>query len=210
TLDQIQKSRRDCVKFFRQWQKAVGVHGRDAQWYDLGSIRGMYYSLLLGVALIPVTVLLGFLFRFWAVPLGAAAMAILVLSFLIPHRTAQGEVKARQWKAVGKYLSTEQYRSLQSHDLLGRISRYMVYGGVLGLSSKAYGELAAMVPEGQRGTYISWYAHSAGGGSAADFGSAFSAMVATTSSSMSSASGSGGGASGGGGGGAGGGGGGAG
>lgn len=209
TLDQMKKAHGSFTKYFGQWQKMVGNKGKAAGWYDRASIRGMYYSLALGLGLIALTAALAYPFRIWVVPLGATGVTVLILSFLIPHRTAEGETKARQWRAVGKYLRAYQFRNQSGQDFLGRISRYLVYGAVLGLSPKAYGELAGLVPEAQRGTYLYWYVPGGGGLAPDAFGAAFSSMVATATSSMSSASGAGGGASGGGGGGAGGGGGGA-
>ncbi len=137
---------------------------------------------------------------------------VLLLSLLIPHRTAEGETRARHWKAVQKYLKTHEFRNTDRQSLLNQISQYLVYGVVLGLAAKYYKELAAYIPEGAQGTYVPWYVyhgHGTGEFSPAAFGEAFSSMITTTTSTMSSASGSGGGASGGGGGGAGGGGGGA-
>ena len=166
----------------------------------------MYYSLALAGSMVALAVVAMIFIGPWGLILGGAAIAVVVLSFFIAHRTAEGETKARHWKAVQKYLKKYEFRSADRSDLLSRISTYLVYGVVLGLSTKFYKEVAAYIPEGSHGAYLPWYAcggRGAGDFSPASFGEAFSSMVATATSSMSSAAGTGGGASAGGGGGAG-------
>lgn len=212
SLDTIKKKRRDFIKFFKKWKKEVAGLGEKEEWFDKASIRGSYFSVALGVVMILLAIGAGFLFGPWAIIPGAAGVAVLVLSFLIYHRTATGETEARHWKALQKYLKSNEFKSLGRNDLLSRISDYLVYGVVFGMSTKFYRELATVIPESEHAMYVPWYIYHGGGTRAfspAAFGEAFSSMVATTTSTMGTASGAGGGASGGGGGGAGGGGGGA-
>jgi uncharacterized membrane protein len=206
SLDTLKKKRRDFVRFFRTWTKRVETEAECHGWFDRRSIRGFYYSLGLGVimllAAIPAALFLGV----WGVALIIAGGAVLVLSFLIPQRTVEGETTARRWNAVRRYLKKYEFRSADRSDLLAHVSEYLVYGVVLGLSKQVYEELAACLPEGQQSAYVPWYVYGAGGRgsfSPAAFAEAFSSMVATATSSMSTAAGTGGGASGGGGGGAG-------
>ncbi|MEE9503203.1 MAG: hypothetical protein V3V48_14105, partial [Candidatus Aminicenantaceae bacterium] len=141
----------------------------------------------------------------WAIVLGAASVAVFVLCFLTPHRTKEGEMLARHWKALKRYLLKYHYRSMDKSALLNRIDDYLVYGIVLGLGQKIFKELAAYIPAEEYQRYVPWYVyHGIGTGAFTPdaFASAFSSMVATTTSSMSTASGVGGGASAGGGGGA--------
>jgi uncharacterized membrane protein len=211
-IETIKKKRRDFIKFFKKWKKSVEKAGKGKGWFDERSIRGGYISLALGAGLMLLTVLLVFLFGPWGATSGGAGLIVLLLSLLIPHRTAEGETRARQWKAVQKYLKTHEFRKTDRQRVLSQVSEYLVYGVVLGLADKYYKELAAYIPEGEHRHYVPWYVyHGRGSGqfSPEAFGQAFSSMIATTTSTMSSASGTGGGASGGGGGGAGGGGGGA-
>jgi uncharacterized membrane protein len=211
-IETIKKKRRDFIKFFRKWKKSVEKVGKQKGWFDDRSIRGGYFSVALGVCLMLLTVLLFFLFGPWGAVSGVVGLVVLLLSLLIPHRTAQGETRFRQWKAVQKYLKAHEFRKTDRQHVLNQISQYLVYGVVLGLAEKYYRELAAYIPEGEHRAYVPWYVyhgHGTGQFSPDAFGQAFSSMIATTSSTMSSASGTGGGASGGGGGGAGGGGGGA-
>ena len=206
SLSEIKESRRDFIKFFRKWKQEVSEMGEEENWYDKASIRGAYYSLALGGSMLALTVVSIFLFEIWAVILGGAAVAVMVLSFLIYHRTSEGETEARHWKALQKYLKKYEFRSQSRGELLSRVSDYLVYGVVLGLSTKFYGELAGAIPESEHMRYVPWYVYHGAGSrtfSPAAFGEAFSSMVTATTTTMSSASGTGGGASAGGGGGAG-------
>jgi uncharacterized membrane protein len=211
-IETIKKKRSDVIKFFRKWKKSVEKAGKQRSWFDERSIHGGYISLALGAGLMLLTALLVFLFGPWGLISAGAGLVVLLLSLAIPHRTAEGETRARQWQAVQKYLKTHEFRNTDRQHVLHQISEYLVYGVVLGLAEKYYKELAAYIPEGEHRNYVPWYVyHGRGSGqfSPDAFGQAFSSMIATTTSTMSSASGTGGGASGGGGGGAGGGGGGA-
>ena len=212
SLDAMKKKRSEFVKFFGKWTKQVKAEAEKHEWFDKRSIGGFYRGLFIGIAMMLLAIPAGIFLGLWGVAFIIAGGAVLVLSFIIPHRTAEGETKARQWKAVRKYLKKYEFRSADRSDLLTRISDYLVYGVVLGLSPKIYEELATHMPEGRQSAYVPWYVYSGtgrGGFSPAAFGQAFSSMVATATSSMSTVAGTGGGASGGGGGGAGGGGGGA-
>jgi uncharacterized membrane protein len=204
SIERIKRKRSEFIKFFRLWKKRVEKHAKDKHWFDTESIKGMYYSLAVAGVIIVVALLSILLFRAWAMISLAGGCAVLILSFLIPHRTAEGETKARHWKAVRKYLQKYEFRTADRQSLLARISDYLVYGVVLGLSTKLYNELATYIPERAHGTYVPWYVYHGGTGgfSPTAFGDAFSSMVATTTSAMSTAAGTGGGASGGGGGGA--------
>jgi uncharacterized membrane protein len=212
SLDTMKKKRSEFVGFFRKWTKQVKAEAEKHEWFDRHSVRGFYYSLAIGIVMMLIAIPAAIYLGLWGVALIIAGGAVLVLSFSIPHRTAEGETKARQWKAVRRYLKKYEFRTADRSDLLTRISDYLVYGVVLGLSPGIYEELAAYMPEGKQSAYVPWYVYAGGGRggfSPAAFGQAFSSMVATATSSMSTAAGTGGGASGGGGGGAGGGGGGA-
>ena len=205
SLDTVKKKRGEFIKFFRKWRKTVSGLGEEKNWFDKASIRGTYYSLALGGVMLALAAGGAFLFHLWAIVLGVAGMTVIVLSFLIYHRTAEGETEARHWQALRKYLKSYEFRSADRRDLLPRVSDYLVYGVVLGLSTRFYRELAAVIPEREYSAYVPWYIyHGAGtrGFSPAAFGEAFSSMVTSTTSTMSSASGAGGGASVGGGGGA--------
>ena len=82
----------------------------------------------------------------------------------------------------------------------------MVYGMVLGLSSKVVQSLAEIIPAEQRNQIIPWYVYSGAPGdfSPAGFAESLSSLMSAATSTMSSATGTGGGASAGGGGGGGG------
>jgi uncharacterized membrane protein len=205
SISRIKKKRTAFTKFFRQWKKQVGAIGKQKEWFDSRSIRGMYYSLALGIVLAGLSAVALMVIGPWGTFLSAAAIAVMIIAFCTAHRTAEGETKARHWQAVRKYLKKYEFRRGDHKDVLARISEYLVYGAVLGLSTKLYSELAAYIPEGAHGRYVPWYiygGHGTGEFSPGAFGEAFSSMVATTTSAMSTAAGTGGGASAGGGGGA--------
>jgi uncharacterized membrane protein YgcG len=205
SLEAIKKKRRRFVKFFSDWKRSVEEAGKAKHWFDTRSIRGMYYCLALAGSMLALTLVAALLIGAWAMILAPAAVIVMVTSFFIPHRTREGETQAKQWGALKKYLKKYEFRGASRPDFLAQISDYLVYGVVLGLSTKFYEEMAARIPEGEHGVYFPWYVYhgrSAAGFSPASFGTAFSAMVATATSAMSTASGAGGGASAGGGGGA--------
>lgn len=204
-LETIKNKRRDFMKFFRDWRKSVSTLGEKEEWFDKESLRAAYYSGAIGLAMMLLAIGAGFLFGPWAFIMGVTGLAVLLLSFLIYHRTAEGETEARHWMALRKYLKSHELLSQGRQDLLSRVSDYLVYGVVLGLSTAFYKEIAAVIPQAEQARYVPWYVyhgHGAGSFSPEGFGEAFSSMVTTATSTMSSASGSGGGASGGGGGGA--------
>jgi uncharacterized membrane protein len=207
TLDfqELKKQQSKFMKFFARWKKGVKEIGKDQDWFDLQSIRGMTYSILLGAVMIVLSGVSAFLFGPWAIILAVTAVVVFSLSFFIPHRSEKGERMVRQWKALKNYLKNYHFRFEEGSNLLSRISGYFVYGIVLGLNEKDFKELAVNIPPESSAHYFPWYVfHGRGAGtfSPEAFASAFSTMIATTSSTMSTVSGTGGGASVGGGGGA--------
>jgi uncharacterized membrane protein len=204
-LKEIKKQQTKFTKFFREWKKEVKKLGDEKAWFDRESNRGMYYSLGIGIVMIVLSGLAAYFIGIWAIVLGVASVAVFILSFMTPHRTKKGEMLARHWKALKRYMLKYHYRSLDKTALLSKIDDYLVYGIVLGLGQKVFKELAAYIPAEDYQRYVPWYVyHGTGTGAFTPeaFASAFSSMVVTTTSSMSTASGTGGGASGGGGGGA--------
>lgn len=206
SFKEVKKHRSRFTMFFRQWTKDVKAVAVERSWFDKKSFRAMFYSLGLEMVMIGLTVLCAMFFGAWAVVLGVCAVAVLVLAFLTPRRTAEGEKLARGWKALKRYLQKYHFRDAETPFLLSRINDYLIYGVVLGLDKKVFKEPAGFIPSEEYHGYLPWYMYYRGEGaafSAESFASAFSTMVATATSSMSTAAGTGGGASSGGGGGAG-------
>jgi uncharacterized membrane protein len=204
-LKEIKKQQTKFTKFFWEWKKDVKKLGDERKWFDRESIRGMYYSLGIGIFMLILTGVAAYFFGIWAIVLGVASIAVFTLCFLTPHRTKEGEMLARHWKALKRYLQKYHYRAMDKNVLLNQIDDYLVYGIVLGLGQKIFKELAAYIPAEEYQRFIPWYVyHGTGTGAFTPdaFASAFSSMVATTTSSMSTSTGTGGGASAGGGGGA--------
>lgn len=204
-LKVIEKKRSRFMNFFRDWKKDVKELGKQQGWFDKESKWGMLYSLGIAGAMFLLTIPSIFLFGSWAAIIGIASVVVFTLSFLIPHRTQEGEMKTQQWKGLKRYLLKYHYRQAEKSTLLKNIDSYFVYGVVLGLSKKIFQELANFIPADEYAHYVPWYVcygTRTGGFTPEAFASAFSSMIATTTSAMSTASGAGGGASVGGGGGA--------
>jgi uncharacterized membrane protein len=205
-LKSIQKERSKFIKFFNEWKKDVKKAAEQRDWFDKQSYKGMWYSLAVAGIMLLLTLPAGFYFGPWSLVLAGFTAFVIVLSLLIPHRTRDGEMLARHWKALKRYLKKYHYRSDDRSVLLNRIDDYLIYGVVLGLEKKVFKELAGLIPADNYPQYIPWYVYHGGraGVFTPDaFATAFSSMVATTTSAMSTAAGVGGGASAGGGGGAG-------
>lgn len=204
-INRIKKQQSKFTKFFKKWKKEVKKLGNQQGWFDKKSIRGMVYSFGLSGAFLTISILSTFQFGPWAAILGFAFFVILILSFLIPHRTREGEMQARHWKALKRYLQKYHYRTADQKTLLHRLNDYLIYGVVLGLHKKIFKDLAASIPPDNVNHYIPWFVFHSGRTtpfSPESFASSFSSMIATTTSAMSTAAGTGGGASAGGGGGA--------
>jgi hypothetical protein len=204
-LRTIAKQRTRFQKFFERWKKGIKKLGQKQEWFDRLSRKGLRNSLFIGSFMLALGFASIFFFGPWALILIASAVIVLILSFLIPHRTLQGEMLAQQWKSVKKYLINFHFRGAETDPLLAKIDDYFVYAAALGVGAKVLKELALRIPSDRYDYYLPWFAfHGTGGrGFSADaFAQAFSSMAATASSAMSTASGTGGGASVGGGGGA--------
>lgn len=207
----IKKQQSRMARFFATWSRQVKSEARARDYFDAESVRGYHYALALGIGLLLLTIPAVLGFGLAGVSLAVAGVVVLVLSWFIPHRTQQGEMEARQWKGLKRYLQNYGAPGVAPTDSRLHLDAFLVYGVVLGLGAKAYRTLVSRLAPESSGAFVPWYvAHGGSGGfDAESFAGAFSSMVATATSTVSSASGTGGGASGGGGGGAGGGGGGA-
>jgi hypothetical protein len=209
-LKTLQRRRREFTRFFARWRRDVSALAREQQLYDPESLRGMRYSIGIAIGLFVLGLAAVVLLSPIALIAIAAGVLVLLLSFVIPRRTAQGEQEARAWRSLRDVLKQQRAAGAGDRDWLSRVDVYLVYALVLGLGEKRLRTLAETIPPGEAATIVPWYVgHGAGGFSPAGFAGGFAAMATTAASTMSSAAGVGGGASGGGGGGAGGGGGGA-
>jgi len=207
----IKKQQSRMARFFATWSRQVKSEARARDYFDAESVRGYHYALAIGIGLLLLTIPAVLVFGPAGASLAVAGVVVLVLSWFIPHRTQAGEMEARQWKGLKRYLQNYGAPGVAPADSRLHLDAFLVYGVVLGLGTKAYRTLVSQLAPADGGTFVPWYvAHGGSGGFDAEgFAGAFSSMVATATSTVSSAAGTGGGASGGGGGGAGGGGGGA-
>jgi uncharacterized membrane protein len=199
SLAELKRHRSATASFFSQWSKEVATEARARNFYDQESLRAMKRSLLLSGLLLLLTVAAGFLVEEWALLLAGVTLGVFALSFLVPRRTPEAEVEARQWKALSRYLAKFGAKDAQFTEYPSEVDKLLVYGTALGVRSKAMEAFLGQMPEEQLATF-SWYvggiASRPGGGIA----EALSSMVSTVTSSVSSATGAGGGAGGSGGG----------
>ena len=203
-LESIRKNRSRFLKFFQNWKKDVKDAAKAKNWFDKTSIRGMMISIALSVGLLILVVPAAFFVEEWAIVLGVVGLLVFVLSFIIPHRTKEGENLAQQWKALKKYLQKTQFLQGDHTQLLDSITDYLIYSVTLGVPRKAIQKLVEQIPEETYQNYIGWYIYTGQGTYSSEaFSHSFLSAISATSSTLSSASGTGGGASAGGGGGAG-------
>ncbi len=210
-MEAFKKNQSKVQKFFGKWSKEVKAEGEKCNFYDQESFKGRNKGLILGGALLFLTVPMAFLFHEWAFIPGVGGLIILLSALGIVHHNMEGRIQEKRWKSLKKYLTSQEFKKSDPTSVLNSVEPYLVYGVVLGMQKKHLASLGEIIPVGKQAHIIPWYLHQTGVGgfSGESFGSSFSAAVVSANTAMSSSAGAGGGASGGGGGGAGGGGGGA-
>jgi uncharacterized membrane protein len=202
----IRKRRSRFIGWFSSWKKEVIRLGMTRGYWDINSLKAKNKAVIVGLLSAALTVISIIFIEEWFVIPGISSAIILFWSWFIPRRTPEFELEAKKWGGLKKYLKKYQFRDSASPFFLENVSKFLVYGVVLGLSEKVFKKLAEMVPSDQQSSFFPWYVatHPYADFSPAGFGDAISSLMTAASSTMSSASGTGGGASGGGGGGAGG------
>jgi uncharacterized membrane protein len=207
SMKEIAKSRSKTVKWFNKWRKQISELAKEQGFYDLDSRRKMLKGLVPSIALIVVGPIAIFLAGPGAITPFATGFTLLIIT-LATYRVARPYVdQYAQWKALRRYLQKYKFVPADRSKLTDNLSRCLVYGMVLGLTSKRIKELVGLVPGDQCAVIFPWYLYH-GTFAPENFGTAFgeavSSMVTVAGSTFSSATGAGGGASAGGGGGAGG------
>ncbi len=202
----LRKRRSRFVRWFSHWKKEVISLGISKGYWEIDSLKARNKGVIVGLLLVALTIISVILIEEWAIIPGISSVVLLIWSWLIPRRTPEFELEVKKWRALKKYLKKYQFRDSAAPYFLENISKFLIYGVVLGLSRQAIKKMAEMVPQGQQTSFFPWYVatHPYADFSPAGFGDALSSLMTAASSTMSSASGTGGGASGGGGGGAGG------
>jgi uncharacterized membrane protein len=202
----LTKSRREFIRWFREWKREVVSLGESKGYWEKGSLRARNWGVIVSLAVFAPAIGSAFLIAEWAIVPVVAGTILLIWSLFIPRRAPEFELEAKKWKALRRYLKKYQFRDSGSPFFLDNIGKFLVYGVVLGLPKPVVKKMAEMIPHGYYDTFLPWYvaSHPYADFSPAGFGEALSSLMAAASSTMSSASGTGGGASGGGGGGAGG------
>jgi len=201
-MKEIAKSRGKTTKWFNQWRKGISILAKEQGFFDEESKRKMFWGLLPAIALIVLGVF-AIVFAGPGAIMPLATGLILLAITLTTDRIARpyGDQYAR-WQALRRYLQKYKFVEADGTRLAENLSPYLIYGMVLGLTSKRIKELIGWVPCEQHATIFPWYIYH-GSTSGDHFGQAFgdgiSSMVSVASSSFSSATGTGGGASAGGG-----------
>ncbi len=204
----IEKSRSKFIDWFKKWQKEIKKTAESEGFFEPESVKMMKYfrGIILSVLFLCISqaFLLGeqgftSLVAFVFVPI------FFVLSFSLLRHKPEIAMEVKKWKALKRYLSEYEFRNEQREDFFKKISKYLVYAVVLGLSTSKIKKLLKFIPEKYYEDSVPWYAfYASGKDSFGSFSDAVSSMISSISTTMSSASGTGGGASGGGGGGGGG------
>ena len=202
----LRKRRSRFVRWFSHWKKEVIRLGITKGYWEIDSLKARNKGVIVGLLLVALTIISVILIEEWAIIPGISSVVLLIWSWLIPRRAQEFELEAKKWGGLRKYLKKYQFRDSAAPYFLENISKFLIYGVVLGLSRQAIKKMAEMIPQGQQTSFFPWYvaSHPYADFSPAGFGDALSSLMTAASSTMSSASGTGGGASGGGGGGAGG------
>ncbi len=200
------KERRRMAAWFYRWQKEVKKVGQEKGFWEKDSLRARNKVLVCAFLLLGVTVASAFLIEEWAFVPGVFGGVLLVASFKIPRRSREYELEAKKWMGLKVYLKRFYFRESVRTSLSENLSRFLVYGVVLGLSKKVMKKIAEMIRVEERGTVVPWYVYAGAPSdfSPAGFAESISSLMSAATSTMSSATGTGGGASGGGGGGGGG------
>jgi len=202
----LTKERSRVTSWFYHWQKEVRKTGQQKEYWEEKSLKTRNKVLIFSFVLFGVAILSVFLIEEWAFMPGVFGALLMILSFTIPRRSPEYELEAKKWMGLKKYLKKYYFRESVSHSLQESLGKFLIYGMVLGLSSKVIKSLAEMIPAEQRNQIIPWYVYSGAPSdfSPAGFAESLSSLMSVAASTMSSATGTEGGASGGGGGGGGG------
>ena len=199
----LAKERSRVTSWFNRWQKEVRKIGQQKGYWEKESLKARNKVLIFSFVLLGAAILSVFLIEEWAFMPGVFGALLMILPFTIPRRSPEHELEAKKWMGLKKYLKKYYFRESVSQSLQENLGKFMVYGMILGLSSKVIKNLAEMIPAEQRNQIIPWYVYSGAPSdfSPAGFAESLSSLMSAATSTMSSASGTGGGASGGGGGG---------
>ena len=202
----LAKERSRVTSWFNRWQKEVRKIGQQKGYWEKESLKARNKVLIFSFVLLGAAILSVFLIEEWAFMPGVFGALLMILPFTIPRRSPEHELEAKKWMGLKKYLKKYYFRESVSQSLQENLGKFMVYGMILGLSSKVIKNLAEMIPAEQRNQIIPWYVYSGAPSdfSPAGFAESLSSLMSAATSTMSSATGTGGGASGGGGGGGGG------
>ncbi|MBN1327707.1 MAG: DUF2207 domain-containing protein [Candidatus Cloacimonetes bacterium] len=199
-LNKLTKERNRFSRFFRRWQKQIRLSAETRNWFDLRSIKGSYYSLVLGLIAFICGLAGIWYYGEWSLLLVLSGIIISILSTLIPHRTEIGARELSNWKAYRKFLR-QAVRSGEIKLNPDQLSRALIYGVLFNIQKEFLNTaLSGTAGSDLSGNFI-WFISS--DNSSKGMVNSITNLISVTNSTLSSASGTGGGATSGGGGGAG-------
>ncbi len=198
SMKEVAKSRGKTTKWFNKWRKGISALAKEQGFYDMESKRKMLQGLLPSIVLILLGPIAIFLAGPGAITPFATGLILLTIT-LATNRVARPYAdQYAQWQALRRYLRKYKLVEADRFRLVDNLSQYLIYGMVLGLTSKRIKELIGLVPSEQHAIIFPWYIYHgsySGDHFGPAFGEAISSMVNVASSSFSSATGTGGGAS---------------
>jgi len=204
----IKKSRSKFIDWFKKWQKEIKKTAESEGFFEPKSVKMMKYFQGIVLSILFLSILEAFLLGeqgFTSVITFILVPIFYVLSISLLRHNPEIAMEVKKWKALKRYISEYEFRNEPGEDFFKKISKYLVYAVVLGLSTRKIKKLLKFVPEKYYEDSVPWYSfYTSGKNSFGSFSDAISSMISSISTTMSSASGTGGGASGGGGGGGGG------
>ena len=148
---------RKFTDFFNGWKAQVKRIGSQKGWYDEESFQGRNYSFCVSGLMLGLNIPIFIYFEAWVLVSGISTIIIFILSFMIVHRTLDGEILYHKWNGLKRYLNKGHFKKLSSEDSISNINDYLLYGIVLGVNSKLTNEMIKMIPKEQMNDVIYWY-----------------------------------------------------
>ncbi len=203
SMKEIAKSRSKTTKWFSKWRKEIADLAKEKGFYDLDSRQKMMKGLIPSLGLI-LAGLVSIPFTGPGAIIPCVVGLVLFIITVATYRISREYIdQYAQWKALRRYLRRYKFTQTDRSKITPMMDRYLIYGMILGLTSKRIKQLINVVPDKMHSTIFPWYIYHgqySGDSFGAAFGTAVSSMVTVASSSFSSATGTGGGSSAGGGG----------
>ncbi|MCK5147033.1 DUF2207 domain-containing protein [bacterium] len=188
-LKLLKKRQSKVQSFFPKWSKLVKNAGDSMDWYDTHSYRGMYWSMGLGGLIMLMTIPAAMLFHVYGLILMGGGFLILMLSFVIAHRTPDGEHQYRQWRSYKKFLLKAQKDATIRSQGLSYIVEHLIYGLAVGLMPHHMEKIAAWIDPDRAAALLPWFKLPEGLSIDIAFVPVMAAILASTTTTVTSAAG---------------------